>query len=156
MGKTTERLTGVKVLVCGGRDFNEHDRLFAAMDDMNAELGGITLVIHGAARGADRLAGEWAKSRGIHVAEVPALWDFYDRQAGPLRNAAMLTLGPVAVIAFPGGAGTAGMIRMASTSGIPIFQPLNRELERASRERLVQAGMDAEEEHGREDDDDGR
>lgn len=155
MGKTTERLTGVKVLVCGGRDFNERSRLFAAMDDLRVELG-ITLVIHGDARGADKLAGEWAKSRGIHVAAVPALWDFYDRQAGPLRNAAMLTLGPLAVVAFPGGAGTASMIRMASSSGLPVFQPLNREPERAALDRLVEEGMEAEEEHGREEDDDGR
>lgn len=155
MGKSTERLTGVKVLVCGGRDFNERSRLFAAMDDLRVELG-ITMVIHGDARGADRLAGEWAKSRGIHVAAVPALWDFYDRQAGPLRNAAMLTLGPLAVVAFPGGAGTASMIRMASSSGLPVFQPLNHEAERAALDRLVEEGMEAEEEHGREEDDDGR
>lgn len=155
MKSNAERLTGVKVIVCGGRDFNERDRLFVAMDDLQLELG-ITMVIHGDARGADRLAGEWAKSRGIHVAAVPALWDFHDRQAGPLRNAAMLTLGPVAVIAFPGGAGTASMIRMASTSGIPIYQPLNREVQQAAHTQLVAAGLDAMEEHGMEDDDDGR
>ena len=156
MGKAEQaNLNGVKVLVCGGRDYTNREELFAAMDELHQEYG-ITMVIHGDARGADKLAGAWAASRGIHYAAVPALWDFYDRSAGPMRNAAMLTLRPILCIAFPGGAGTAGMMRMAETAHIPVIKPVNREREVTLRQRVVEAGIDAEEEHGREEDDDGR
>lgn len=164
MGKTDiSDITGRKVLVCGGREFRERAQLYAAMDRMHVEFGGITMVIEGGCRRydeegnevptADSLARDWATEKGIHVATVPALWERYGRSAGPIRNAAMLTLQPMAVVAFPGGAGTASMIRMASTGGVPIHQPLNREGQDMRMERLIEEGENARIEHGEEEGD---
>jgi hypothetical protein len=53
-----------------------------------------------AARGADTLAEEWAKVRGI---PCTADWDDLGRKAGPIRNAQMLRKGrPELVVACPG------------------------------------------------------
>ena len=55
----------------------------------------------------------------------PADWKQYGRGAGPIRNREMLQYSePDIVVAFPGGAGTADMIRAARTAGYPVVQPL--------------------------------
>ena len=43
----------MKILICGGRDFNDRDRAFKELDAAHAELN-ITLVIEGGARGGFR------------------------------------------------------------------------------------------------------
>jgi hypothetical protein len=85
-------MSGIRLLVCGGRNFQDRDRVFSALDRFLATWP-VGLLIHGAVRGADKLAGEWAKSRGIPVRDFPADWDRYRRAAGPRRNQQMLDEG---------------------------------------------------------------
>lgn len=109
-----------RVLVCGGRDYSNREELFSVLD--TAHLADpIGEVIHGAAAGADSLAGEWASARGIPARPFPADWNNHGRAAGPIRNLQMLTDGmPDLVIAFPGGRGTANMIKQAKAHGVPV------------------------------------
>lgn len=80
-------------------------------------------VIHGAARGADTLAHEWAAHHEIPVDVYPADWQAHGRAAGPIRNARMLEEGkPDVVVAFKGGRGTADMVRRARASGVPVVE----------------------------------
>ncbi len=109
----------MRILVCGGRDFADRDMMHATL---SGQVEHDDIIIHGGCRGADRMAGEWATSRGIHSAEVKALWDFYSRSAGHKRNAAMLWLAPGLVIAFPGGTGTRGMCERAARSGVHVMR----------------------------------
>ncbi len=52
----------------------------------------------------------------------PAEWSKYGRRAGPIRNKQMLDVGkPHLVVAFPGGAGTANMVKQAKAAGVPII-----------------------------------
>lgn len=120
----------MKILVCGGRKFCDAAIAFDFLNRANAyfnrTLGeGITLIIHGAAQGADSLAGQWADANGIHSAAVKALWKLpdgtTDKRAGIKRNLAMLQLRPDGVIAFPGGRGTAHMSRAAMAAGVPVY-----------------------------------
>lgn len=104
----------MKVLVCGGRDYANRDFLFQFLDS----LDDVSLVIQGGARGADSLAKDWAKFRGVHCAQVDALWEI-GRGAGPARNRAMLLLEPDYVVGFAGGTGTQHMISVARKAGIP-------------------------------------
>ena len=69
------------------------------------------------ASGADQLAGQWAKSRGISVKAYPADWKNLGRIAGPIRNKKMLDEKPDLLVAFPGGKGTANMVFYAKKSG---------------------------------------
>ena len=49
----------LRVLVCGGREFRNRSFLFDVLDKFHAATP-FDLLIHGGARGADRLAGDWA------------------------------------------------------------------------------------------------
>jgi hypothetical protein len=50
-----------------------------------------------------------------------AQWKKHGRAAGPIRNQRMLDKGkPDLVVAFPGGRGTADMIRRAERAGVPV------------------------------------
>jgi hypothetical protein len=112
----------MRVIVCGGRDFEDRDGLFQAMDAVHKATP-ITMVVHGAARGADALAGEWAASRGMAVKASPADWKRYGRSAGPRRNQEMADAGADLCIAFAGGIGTADMCGRAAAAGIKVMRP---------------------------------
>lgn len=106
-----------KVLVCGGRDYGEADKVEEVLSALDPSL-----IIEGGARGADSLARLWATKNGVHVCTVNALWDFYGKRAGPIRNSAMLALKPDLVVAFPGGRGTADMVAQAREAGIEVLE----------------------------------
>lgn len=109
-----------RVLVCGGRDYTNREKAFSVLDAAHA-ADPIGEVIHGAAAGADHVAGEWASARTIPARPFPADWIKHGRAAGPSRNLQMLTDGmPDLVIAFPGGRGTANMIKQAKAHGVPV------------------------------------
>lgn len=115
----------MKLLVCGGRNFNDKRLLVAVLDEIRTALlpNCVDVVIQGGAKGADTLAGEWAIETGIHCAEVKALWDYHGKSAGPIRNRVMCDLlnNKDLVVAFPGGNGTNHMIRTARENRIPVI-----------------------------------
>jgi YspA, cpYpsA-related SLOG family len=112
----------MRILVCGGRNYAGHHALNAALDDIHAAQP-VSQVIHGAARGADSLAAAWARSRGIPPLAFPADWKKDGKAAGFLRNARMLRDSrPDLVVAFPGGKGTAHMVKLARNAGVAVRQ----------------------------------
>ena len=112
---------GPKVLVCGGRDFEDRAALYAKLDRLHASRP-FRSVIAGGARGADTLAVEWARSRGVAYDVYMADWKGLGRKAGPIRNQRMLIEGkPDLVVAFPGGKGTAGMVALSRNAGIEVI-----------------------------------
>jgi hypothetical protein len=54
----------MRVLVCGGRDFDDVGLMISALDRLHTEKS-FTVVIHGNARGADTMADAWARCRGV-------------------------------------------------------------------------------------------
>lgn len=110
----------MRVLVCGGRDYDDKARVFATLDALHASTP-ITCVINGCARGADTLGAAWAVERGVSRDSYPADWKQLGRAAGPIRNAQMLTDGkPDRVVVFPGGRGTANMVKLAQNAGVEV------------------------------------
>jgi hypothetical protein len=112
----------MKVIVCGGRDYSDRERLFNFLDDFVKERGPITLLIEGGATGADTLARAWAIERNVKAECVRADWKKLGDAAGPVRNAEMLKLKPDIVIAFPGGRGTANMKMQTLAAGVPLIE----------------------------------
>lgn len=86
---------------------------------------GITTLIHGGAKGADTMCGEWAERNGIPIIVFGIdqyQWKRYGPKAGPRRNQRMLDEGePDVLLAFYGGRGTEDMKRRAAKAGIPIY-----------------------------------
>lgn len=111
---------GIRVIVCGGRDYHNQTHLFAWLDKFHKSFP-ITELIEGGAKGADKLAKDWARKNKITVIEVQALWTKFGNRAGPIRNQLMLDYNPDAVIAFPGNTGTANMIYIARKAGIKVY-----------------------------------
>jgi hypothetical protein len=112
----------MQVIVCGGRDYDNRALVYKILDRLYAANPNMTLI-QGGARGADRLAKEWANERGVPQQEVPAQWDLHGKRAGYLRNvqmANMLDKTRDGVIAFPGGKGTQHMIDIAQAKGISV------------------------------------
>lgn len=108
----------MRVLVCGGRDFDNERWLHIALTELHRSEP-FECVIEGGARGADTLAREWAEGMAIRVETYEADWMSNERAAGPIRNQRMLDEGrPDLVVAFPGGRGTADMVRRANKNGI--------------------------------------
>lgn len=88
----------MKVLVCGDR--NWHNR-FVIRKVLQIIKDDVTLLVHGAARGADSLAAQEAQILGIPTEAFPADWDKYGKPAGIIRNITMFTqTQPDLVIAF--------------------------------------------------------
>lgn len=111
-----------RVLVCGGRDYDDKESLTTVLDAAH-HANPIECLIHGAARGADTLAADWALSHDVLCNAYPADWERDGKAAGPIRNQRMLDLGkPHMVIAFPGGKGTADMIRRAEAAKVPVVK----------------------------------
>ena len=109
----------LKILVCGGRDFTDRELLFRTLDGVLAKIGSEITIVHGAARGADLMAEEWAKSRQIAYMGFPAKWKDQGRAAGQIRNRRMRDeAAPDQCIAFRGGAGTRGMIEIMRGYGV--------------------------------------
>lgn len=114
-------MPGIKLLVCGGRDYSDQSKIFSKLDAVHAKRP-ICLIIEGGANGADAMARAWATLRAIHVCTIMALWNAHGRAAGPLRNEAMLSLKPDGVLAFSGGRGTASMVSLARAAGIKVVE----------------------------------
>lgn len=112
----------MKVLVCGSRDFTDPFRASLAIDARISELPPKTTVIHGAARGTDRIAAEAAERHGHTIQAFPADWKKHGKRAGIVRNLQMLDEAPDLVIAFWDGKspGTKHTTDEARRRGIPV------------------------------------
>jgi hypothetical protein len=128
----------MRLLVCGGRMYGcisddtpdslidqeterataERLKLYDMLDQMAPDF-----VITGYAKGADQWADNWACMRNVPHRNYPADWKTHGKAAGPIRNQRMIDHGqPDLVLAFPGGRGTADMIRRARVAGVPVTE----------------------------------
>jgi len=126
----------IRILVSGSRDWKDRPTIALAISSylrsVGTSIGGaypFPVVIHGAARGADRLADEialgWGWTPERHPV-TPADWDQFGKAAGHRRNRLMVELGADVLLAFPLGEskGTRGCMRLARAAGIPVPDPL--------------------------------
>jgi len=115
-------MSGLRVLVCGGRDYcNAMQFVHCVCAILNKR--GIDCIIHGGAPGAGSMAGKFAEWMKIPTQVFPADWEKHGKAAGPIRNALMLLEGkPDLVVAFAGGKGTADMVKKARQAGVEVLE----------------------------------
>jgi hypothetical protein len=121
--KKIERRMEMKVIVAGGRDFNDYELLKSSLLRIfsNKDLNTIEIV-SGAARGADSLGERFAEEFGLTVHRFPADWNGpLKRGAGLARNKEMAEFSD-ALVAFHDGVstGTAHMIKTAKKKDMPL------------------------------------
>lgn len=107
------------MLVCGGRDYADANMVEYTLGNLKRD--GL-VIVEGGAPGADTLARNWARRNGVEVRTFHADWKKHGRGAGPIRNQRMLDEAlPEMAIGFPGGRGTADMLRRAEHAGLAII-----------------------------------
>ena len=123
----------MRIGVTGSRTWKNKGIITAAFDDIEVTHP-VVIIEGGNPRGADRLCRAEAWSRGWHVATVEALWNYYGKSAGHIRNDVMTTMELHLWLAFicpcdkkdcPVPAphdshGTSGGIDRAKAAGIPV------------------------------------
>lgn len=124
----------MKVLVCGGRDYNNRDKIYNTLydlcdefnlwsepDELGNKLPSGIIIVNGAARGADQISSDWATVNWVPHREYKAEWDKWGKAAGVIRNQQMLDEEqPDLVIAFKGGRGTKHMVEYAKRAGVEV------------------------------------
>lgn len=119
----------MRILVCGDRNWDDEALINKVLFEywllwLESETPEDDFVIiHGAARGADSIAGKIARRQSVKEEAYPAEWDKYHKAAGPIRNQQMLTEGrPTLVLAFHDNIekskGTRDMVDKAKRAGI--------------------------------------
>lgn len=133
----------MRILITGSRNWNDVDVIVRALRDATSDVEHMSdvMVVHGAARGADQLAGRIAEQHGMLVEEHPANWDScgpdcnrshmryrdgkaYCPRSGYVRNAEMVALGADICLAFSRNQskGTDMCIKLADAAGIPVHR----------------------------------
>lgn len=128
-----------RILITGSREWTDTEA-------MGEELlwFGFGLVVHGAARGADKLADALARGFGWPTEPHPvtrAEWNRIGKRAGHLRNQRMVDLGADICLAFPtvDSRGTWDCAARARRAGIPVVFVLGPGLTDADIEPRMRA-----------------
>lgn len=111
----------MRVLVTGDRTWKTYLSIRRELE----KLPKGSVVIHGAAPGADSLADLAAQHLGLEREAYPADWTTYGKAAGPIRNTAMIEQGkPELVLAFhphiEDSKGTRDCVAKAMAAEIPV------------------------------------
>ena len=113
-----------RVMITGSREWRDGNVIaeaFTVFERAHSD-GTPWVLIHGDARGADRLGAHAARELGWAVLGFPAEWSRYGRAAGTIRNIQMLDESPDFVLAFPTSSsrGTWHAVKEAEKRRIPV------------------------------------
>ena len=93
---------GVRIAFSGGADYNDHQRIYAVLDKVHAQLPQMILLHGSTPTGAERIAACWARDRKVPQKPYKPDWNRHKKAAPFKRNDAMLEDMPRGVIVFPG------------------------------------------------------
>jgi hypothetical protein len=110
----------VKIIIAGGRTFNNYNLLSESCDKALSLQKEIEIV-SGTANGADKLGEKYAKEKGYSLKQFPADWNKHKKAAGYIRNEEMAKYAD-ALIAFWDGKskGTKHMIDLAKQYNLKV------------------------------------
>ena len=110
----------MRVIIAGGRDFDDYEKLCKFCDKILSNQDKVKIV-SGTAKGADRLGERYAEERGYKVKRFPAQWAQHKRAAGNIRNDEMADYAD-GLIAFwdDKSKGTMHMIDLAREKGLKV------------------------------------
>lgn len=113
---------GTKIAFGGGIDYNDHERIWAKLDQALAKHPDMVLL-HGASpKGAERIAACWAEARKVTQIAFKPNWTKHAKAAPFRRNDDMLSVMPSGVVIFPGSGITENLADKARRLGIPVWQ----------------------------------
>lgn len=110
----------MKVIIAGGRCFDDYEQLCCFCDDVLRNQINIEIV-SGGARGADALGEKYALERDYNVIRFPAAWSKFGKSAGVIRNAEMANYAAILIAFWDGKSrGTRSMINLAKKEGLQV------------------------------------
>lgn len=116
-----------KVVVAGGRDFNDYELLEKELIAfLKGKRRSEVEIVSGVAKGADTLGLDFADKHCCKKAYFPAAWNrkpdgTYDKSAGHRRNAEMAKYADACIAFYDGSSkGTGGMIKLAERYGLDL------------------------------------
>ncbi len=109
-----------KVIVAGGRDFNNYSLLKETLDKLLINKTNVEIVT-GLARGADSLGLKYALETNREVKKFPANWEQFGTMAGYQRNFQMAEYADAAICFWNNKSrGTKHMIRIAKENNLEV------------------------------------
>lgn len=110
----------MKVIIAGGRKFNDYSLLFDVCNFMLRNQTDVEIV-SGTARGADKLGERYAKEKGYLLRQFPADWQLYGKAAGYKRNQLMAQNADALICFWDGESkGSRHMINLAKKEGLKV------------------------------------
>ena len=114
----------MRILVAGSRDFTDWQLLEMILDDLMPFPRMGDTVVQGFARGADRMAYEWAEAKDVSTESHIPKWREHGKAAGFIRNKGMVDKGADLCLIFYGPhgetKGTKSTEDLARKAGIPV------------------------------------
>ena len=110
----------IKVIIAGGRNFTDYNKLCQVCDEFLKDQNNIEIV-SGAYKGADLLGERYAAERNHPIKQFPADWRRYGKSAGYKRNAEMASYADMLIAFWDGESkGTKHMIELATQAGFNV------------------------------------
>ena len=129
-GMTSNRDRVSKLIICGGRYFDDYEALEKVVDKVISELNSSeeSEIVSGHCQGTDLLGEFYAEKHGLKCSVFPAKWEKFGKAAGPIRNSEMIDYisdseNPM-VIAFvgPNSKGTMDTVNKAVKAGFTVYK----------------------------------
>ena len=132
-------MTSFRVLVTGSREWKDREAIYKALTKAvkDNSHGWRVILVHGDARGADRMADSVAREMGWSIEKHPARWEEHTdncphyhegervcMDSGKRRNKEMVELGADVCVAFvkDNSTGTAHCMTLAAKKNIPVIR----------------------------------
>lgn len=114
-----------KIAFTAGLDFNDHQLIWAKLDQVHARHPDMVLMHGKSPKGGEKIASCWADHRKVPQIGFAPDWTRHAKAAPFKRNDAMLELLPIGVIVFPGTGIQDNLADKAKKLGIPVldFRP---------------------------------
>ena len=113
---------GARIAFTGGKECNDHTRIWDALDKIRAKHADMVLLHGGSPAGAERIAACWADNRKVPQVVFKPDWIREGRAAPFKRNDRMLEALPIGVVVFPGSGISANLADKAKKMGLPIWR----------------------------------
>ncbi|MEG9862859.1 MAG: DUF2493 domain-containing protein [Parvularculales bacterium] len=115
---------GTRIGFSGGKDYQDHEAIYACLDKCLAKYPDMVLVHGGWSQGAEHIAFTWARNKKVPEHTVVAQWKTFKKAAPFKRNEEMC--GPIfdlkGMIVCPGSGIQEHIAKYAKDAGIPVMR----------------------------------
>ena len=113
---------GTRIGFTGGKDFNDHNAVIAALDKAKAKYPDMVLLHGGTPKGAEMIAAKWCEANKVAQVVFKPDWTKHAKAAPFRRNDVLLKEMPIGVIAFPGSGVNENLADKAKKLGITVME----------------------------------